>query len=136
MHVGWFAEGSVHSVNKPAQTAEEAAYVAIVATLPCVVCGSQPVEVHEWSQGDWWTAVPLCFEDHRGRDGWHGTRTRWTLRKVTMLSAIASTVRSVFRIVLSMPLSVNRKVKVKEPRPSKLGRPQKIHPRRQFEEMQ
>lgn len=122
----------MQSKNKPTQTADEAAYVAIIATLPCVVCQASPVEVHEFEQGNWWTAVPLCFDDHRGKDGWHGTRQRWQLRKVTMLDAIAETVRAVFRIVTESPpmrVSTRRAIPA-QGNPTKLGRPEKIAPRR------
>lgn len=122
----------MNSPNKPGQTAEEAAYVAIVATLPCACCQSEgPREVHEFEQGQWFTSVPLCVDCHRGGGGWHGTRSRWYLHKMTMLDAIESTVRSVFRIVLSMPLQASsRRVTAKEPRPSKLTCPSKRVPRR------
>lgn len=85
------------SKNKPAQDAHEARYVSIVANLDCVVCGAYDVEIHEFEQGLWWTSVPLCYACHRGPDGWHGTRQRWTLRKFHMLRAINETVEAVFR---------------------------------------
>lgn len=74
-------------------TAAERAYVDRVSQLPCVVCGSQEgSEVHEPEQGLWFASMPLCPACHRGPEGWHGTRLRWKLRKVTELQAINNTV--------------------------------------------
>lgn len=85
----------MHSKNKPKQTMQEAAHVSKLAELPCVICGDTPVEIHEFEQGQWFTAVPLCVPCHRGSDGWHGTRLRWKLRKMDMLDAINETLRQV-----------------------------------------
>lgn len=82
----------MRSKNKPAQTNAEAAHVARLAEQPCVVCDDTcPVEVHEPEQGMWWISMPLCIPCHRGTDGWHGTRLRWSLRKMTELKAINKT---------------------------------------------
>jgi hypothetical protein len=37
--------------------------------------------------------MPLCAACHRGSDGWHGTRKRWTLRRINELQAIDKTNR-------------------------------------------
>ena len=42
-------------------------------------------EVHEPEQGLWFASMPLCTACHRGPEGWHGTRLRWKLRKVSEL---------------------------------------------------
>jgi hypothetical protein len=81
----------MRSKNKPAPTAAERAHIARVAALPCVVCGTEGVEVHEPQQGLWWISCPLCPACHRGPEGWHGTRLRWKLRKVGELDAINRT---------------------------------------------
>lgn len=86
----------MRSKNKPAQTVAEAAHVSMVAELPCMVCGDGPVEVHEPEQGMWWISIPLCPACHRGPDGWHGTRFRWMMRKMTELRAINETLRRVY----------------------------------------
>ena len=73
-------------------TKAERARVARVKELPCIVCDALgPSEAHEPDQGLWHIAVPLCFECHRGTQGWHGTRLRWTLRKMSELKAINRT---------------------------------------------
>lgn len=81
------------SKNKPRQTADEKQHVARVASLEtCVVCGDKgPVEIHEPEQGLWWLSLPLCTACHRGAGGWHGTRLRWTLNKMSELKAINQT---------------------------------------------
>ena len=68
-----------------------------VAELPCrAICDAQPVEVHEPEQGKWWISIPRCPECHRGRDGWHGTRQRWKLRKMDELTAINNTIEAIY----------------------------------------
>lgn len=84
----------MQSKNKKAPTAAEARHIAQVANLHCVVCkASPPSEVHEPEQGMWWISMPLCAACHRGPEGWHGTRLRWKLRKVSELAAINSTIK-------------------------------------------
>ena len=79
----------MHSKNKLAQTKTEREWVAILAQLPCVVCDADgPSEVHEPEQGLWHASMPLCSDCHRSSSGWHGTRQRWSARKMTELKAI------------------------------------------------
>lgn len=87
----------MRSKNKRAPTASERRWIVMLADQPCAVCGqSGPSEVHEFEQGNWWTSVPLCTACHRLQDGWHGTRQRWTLRRVTPYQAIGLAVRRNF----------------------------------------
>lgn len=82
------------SKNKPAQTVAEAKHVEKVARLACAVCGTYgDIEVHEPSQGMWFISIPLCVACHRGPDGWHGTRLRWSLNKMSEHKAINHTLR-------------------------------------------
>lgn len=81
------------SKNKAAMTAKERAHVDKIAQQSCVVCDDSGVEIHEFEQGQWFTAVPVCPACHRGPQGWHGTRQRWTMRKMDMLKAINETLR-------------------------------------------
>ena len=71
----------------------EKRWIEMLVEQPCVVCGDWPVEIHEFEQGQWFTSVPCCPACHRGPDGWHGTRDRWTLRRMDMLKAINKAVR-------------------------------------------
>ena len=75
-------------------TVKQRAHVDGLACMgTCVVCDEEgPVEIHEPEQGLWHIAIPLCMACHRGSDGWHGTRRRWSLRKMTELKAINKTI--------------------------------------------
>lgn len=87
----------MRSKNKKAQTAAESVHVERIAEQPCVVCDAPPPsEVHEPEQGMWWISMPLCAECHRGAQGWHGTRLRWSLRKMTELKAINLTIMRLY----------------------------------------
>lgn len=84
----------MQSKNKKAPTAAERSHIERIAALACVVCGaSAPSEVHEPEQGMWFIGLPLCPACHRGPEGWHGTRLRWKLRRMTELKAINETGR-------------------------------------------
>jgi len=88
----------VRSKNKPAPTVAEKRHIERVAALDCVVCGeSGPSEVHEPEQGAWFASIALCPACHRGTDGWHGTRKRWTLRRINEIQAINETVRRAYQ---------------------------------------
>ena len=78
----------MRSKGKPAQTALEKRWVSLLAEQPCVVCGAHGVEIHEWEQGHWFSAVPLCPDHHRGPHGWHGDRLAWTLARMDQDKAI------------------------------------------------
>lgn len=89
-----FETDLMQSKNKAKPTVAEREHIALVAQLPCVVCGTYDgSEVHEPEQGLWFVSIPLCIDCHRGPDGWHGTRLLWKLRKMTELKAINETIR-------------------------------------------
>ena len=84
----------MQSKNKPRPTASERYHIERVAALPCVVCGEPgPSHVHEPDQGLWFVSLPLCPPCHTGPEGWHGTRQRWKLRRMSELQAINETLR-------------------------------------------
>jgi len=84
----------VRTKNKRAPTVAEREHIERVASLECAVCDEPPrSEVHEPEQGLWHASIPLCPPCHRGPDGWHGTRLRWHLRKMTELKAIDKTIK-------------------------------------------
>lgn len=86
----------MRSKNKPAPTVLEKHHIETLAEMDCVVCDAPgPSEVHEPEQGLWFASMPLCPACHRGSDGWHGTRRRWTLRKMDELKAINKTISKV-----------------------------------------
>lgn len=77
------------SAKKAAKKRQEAAdgareHMARVAALPCLVCGAWPVEVHHVT-GDKkrrsdFRVIPLCYECHRGSNGYHTTKASWVAK--------------------------------------------------------
>ena len=57
------------------------AHMARVASLPCVICHRRPVEVHHCrSNGqmrDDFRTIPLCWNHHRGPEGYHTAKASW-----------------------------------------------------------
>lgn len=80
--------------SKP--TAREREHLARIKALPCVVCDAPgPSEAHHVDQGDAFSCIALCSDCHRGpRNGWHGQRAMWRLKKLDELRALALTVRA------------------------------------------
>jgi len=82
-------------------TANEREYVRLVKLCPCSVCDAgggegAPSEAHEVKQGVWWLAIALCADCHRGsRNGLHGQRCMWRLKKLEEVDALAVTIRRV-----------------------------------------
>lgn len=74
-------------------------WMARVATVPCVVCGAWPVEVHHVREGQGAAqraqdtlVASLCPEHHRGASGIHGLgrrgfRTRYKRDEMDLLAA-------------------------------------------------
>lgn len=81
--------------NKREPTVAERRHTMRVALLECSVCDEPgPSEVHEIKQGQWFTAVALCSDCHRGALlGLHGERRAWRARKMDELDALAVTIR-------------------------------------------
>lgn len=81
-------------------TKAEKKYMDRVASLPCSVCGAQPVELHHIREGSGmgqraknWLVVPLCPECHRDNKlGWHGEKIMWKIKKMDELDALAKTI--------------------------------------------
>jgi hypothetical protein len=75
-----------------------------VASLPCITCGAEPVEVHHIREGQGmaqrasnWLVVPLCPSCHRGSKGIHGDKSMMNLRKWTELDLLAITLERLFQ---------------------------------------
>ena len=86
----------MHSKNKKPMTAAESLHVALIKSMDCIVCDAPgPSDAHEPEQGFWFIAIPLCRACHMAPHGWHGTRDRWKLRKMTELKAINLTLATV-----------------------------------------
>lgn len=92
----------MQSKNKPAMTAAERRHVTRVKLQPCGVCGLgggdlDPSEAHELEQGQWFTAIPLCADCHRGsHNGIHGRQHAWKVRKLTELVVLAQTIERLY----------------------------------------
>ena len=68
----------------------ERLHLAKVKELPCSVCDAPgPSEAHHVEQGLQYTCVALCEDCHRGaRNGWHGQRFMWKIKKMSELDAL------------------------------------------------
>lgn len=80
-------------------TKAEKKYMDRVASLPCAVCGAEPVELHHFREGQGmsqrasnYLVIPLCVECHRGSIGLHGDRTRMRILKVDEMDLLAQTI--------------------------------------------
>lgn len=85
----------MHSKNKRAMTKAERAHVDQVKSLPCSVCDAcGPSEAHEPVQGQWFTAIALCADCHRGSvNGLHGQKVMWRIHKMDEWSALNVTIQ-------------------------------------------
>ena len=87
----------MRSKNSKAFTAGERAHLEAVKSVACVVCDDPPpTAAHHVNQGDHYTTVALCWECHQGKDGWHGTKTLWRIRKMDEWDALNETLRRVY----------------------------------------
>lgn len=77
-------------------TAREREHLARIKAMSCVVCSAPPVsEAHHIDQSDAFSCIPLCVDCHRGpRNGLHGQRAMWKLKKLDEMKALALTVRA------------------------------------------
>lgn len=84
-------------------TAKERAYVTLVKLLPCSVCGqSGPSDAHHVKQHRQYTCVALCKDCHQGsRNGWHGQRQMWKLKKMDEIDALNVTIENVTVLLMN-----------------------------------
>ncbi|MDR2328982.1 MAG: hypothetical protein LBE58_05250 [Comamonas sp.] len=75
--------------------AKERDHLARVKELPCSVCDEPgPSDAHHVKQGSQYTTVALCKDCHQGsRNGWHGQRAMWRIKKMDEVDALNVTVR-------------------------------------------
>lgn len=87
----------MRSKNHKAISSDESEHIGRVKAMDCIVCGAPgPSEAHHPEQQLHYIVIPLCKPCHGGTgygEGWHGTRLRWSLRKMTELKAINETYR-------------------------------------------
>jgi hypothetical protein len=72
-----------------------------VAELPCVLCGTEPCEVHHLREGQGMSqrasnflTIPLCPGCHRGPSGIHGDRSLMRIQKLDELDLLALTIEA------------------------------------------
>lgn len=77
-------------MNSKHLTTKERAHIARVKSLACSVCDAPgPSDAHHIEQGLHFCVVALCKDCHQGsRNGIHGERYMWKLRKMTELDAL------------------------------------------------
>lgn len=70
-------------------------HMARVKAQPCSVCDAPaPSEAHHTKQGNHWTVIALCKDCHTGsRNGIHGQRLMWKLKKMDENDALNVTLR-------------------------------------------
>ena len=79
--------------NARAITSAESAHLEAVKSVSCAVCDAPPPSAaHHINQGDHYTTVALCWECHQGKQGWHGDKTLWRIRKMDELDALNITI--------------------------------------------
>jgi len=76
-------------------TAMERSHLGLVKEQACSVCDATgPSEAHHIHQAQAFTAVALCPDCHRGgKNGWHGQRQIWKLKKLDELGALNITLK-------------------------------------------
>ena len=70
--------------QKAGKAKKDPARLAVIARLPCVICGARPVEVHHCISGRYSQrkapdsmTIPLCWMHHQGPEGIHGSKDAW-----------------------------------------------------------
>ena len=81
----------------------KSAWLELVSSLPCVVCGARPVSVHHIEDvrdelSDYAT-VALCYDCHQGPNGVHGLSRRGFERrtKLSQLDLLKRTIKAIAR---------------------------------------
>lgn len=116
----------MQSLNKKPMTVAEREHVDRIKSMSCSLTGAPPPsEAHEIEQGQWFTAIPLSIEAHRGPDGLHGTQRLFRIYKTTPLECLNRTIGMLMGVIYSP----QRRVTPTRERTSKLTRPDKIVPR-------
>ncbi len=71
----------------------ERAYLAMVKSLPCGVCGVEGrTEAHHIIQHRQYLCVPLCDDCHRGSNGIHGDKSYFRIKKITEWDVLNDTI--------------------------------------------
>ena len=80
-------------------TAAERAHIQAVKELPCSVCDMPgPSDAHHIKQSSTYTCVALCKSCHQDeRNGIHGRKALWKIKKMDELDALAVTVQRLLK---------------------------------------
>ena len=78
-------------------TAKEKAYLGLIKEMRCVVCDATgPSDAHHVKQHRQYICIPLCKDCHTGsKNGWHGQRNMWNLKKMDELDALNETIKRI-----------------------------------------
>ena len=78
-------------------TAKEKAYLGLIKEMRCVVCDATgPSDAHHVKQHRQYICIPLCKDCHTGsKNGWHGQRNMWKLKKMDELDALNETIKRI-----------------------------------------
>lgn len=84
-------------------TISEKVHLNRVASLPCILCGANGVQVHHILEGrikgrksGHWTAIPLCPSCHCGKNGIHGDQVMLKIHKKTELELLGDTLEAIY----------------------------------------
>jgi hypothetical protein len=78
--------------SKPSKAERE--HLAWIKEQPCVVCGAPPIsEAHHIKQSGAHYCIPLCKSCHTGKNGIHGERLMWKLKKLDEMDCLAMVVQ-------------------------------------------
>ena len=82
-------------------TAKEKAYLGLIKEMNCVVCDATgPSDAHHVKQHRQYICIPLCKDCHTGsKNGWHGQRDMWKLKKMDELDALNKTIEQVIGLL-------------------------------------
>jgi hypothetical protein len=79
-------------------------YMGKVASLPCALCGTIPVQVHHIREGQGMSqrasdflTIPLCPSCHTGPYGLHGDRSMLRIMKTSELDLLADTIQKMMQ---------------------------------------
>jgi len=88
----------MRSKNKPAPTVAEREHIERLKEIGgCILCGGEPVEIHEPKQGLWFASMPLCSVCHRHpKWGIPSQGLNWKAKKWDEWDAINATIARLF----------------------------------------